>query len=103
MAIPAGVKAPTDRKKPAAQVDAEAVETVEVVWRDHTFTIDADPDDWPVEVMLAFEEGKAAVGVRGILGAKQWADLMKTKPRSRDLGDLFDAVAKAIGFEGAGE
>ena len=101
--VPAGAKAPADRKKPAAQLDAEGVETAEVVWRDHTFTVVADPDDWPVEASLAFEEGKATVGVRAMLGDKQWAELMRMKPRNRDLADLFNEIAKSLGLEGAGE
>ena len=99
----AAPRTPQDHKKSAAQIEAEGIATVEVEWRGHTFTVTADPDDWPVETMLAFEEGKAASGVRGMLGATQWAELMKSKPRTRDLSDLFSAIAAAMGLNTAGE
>jgi hypothetical protein len=36
--------------------------------------------------------------VRLILGPDQWAELMKDKPRNKDLGDLFETIAKALGL-----
>lgn len=92
------VAVPQDHKKSAAQIEAEGVKTVDVQWRGHTFTVPAEAEDWPVEVTLAFEEGKAASGVRGMLGTEQWAELMKTNPRNKDLGDLFTAIAKDLGL-----
>lgn len=92
-AIPKGATVPADHKKSAAQIEAEGIATAEVVWREHTFTVVADPDDWTVETTIAFEEGKAASGVRLILGPDQWAELLKDKPRNRDIGDLFEHIA----------
>ena len=101
--IPKGATVPTDHKKPAAQIEAEGGAATDVVWRGHTFTVDADPDNWAVETTLAFEEGKAASGIRSILGPKQWAEFMKSKPVNRDMGDLFNEIAKALGLETSGE
>ena len=101
--IPDGVKMPQDRKKSAAQIEAEKIETIEITWRDFTFTVDATAENWLVETTLAFEEGKAASGVRGILGAKQWAELMKSKPRNNDISDLFAVIANAMGLNTSGE
>ena len=102
--IPKGAAVPSDHLKSAAQIEAEGIATVDVVWREHTFTVTADPDDWTVETTLAFEEGKAASGVRLILGPDQWAELLKDKPRNKDLGDLFESIAKALGLgDHAGE
>ena len=103
VAVPKGATVPEDHKKSAAQIEAEGVETGEVVWRGHTFTAVKDADDWPVEVTLAFEEGKAASGVRLLLGKTQWAELMKDKPRNKDLGELFDHIAETFGLETSGE
>lgn len=101
--MPTAPKQPADHQKSAAQIEAEGVETGEVKWRAHTFTaLVKDPDDWPVEVTMAFEEGKAATGVRLMLGKEQWAELMKDKPRNRDLGELFDAIAETFGLETSG-
>lgn len=104
--IPRNAKRPQDHKAPkktAAQIEAEGIETVDIEWRDLTFTVPATPDDWPVVITLAFEEGKAATGVKGMLGREQWAELMKTKPRNRDLGELFDEIAAAVGLGDAGK
>ena len=102
-AVPRGATKPTDHLKSAAQLEAEGVGTTDVPWRAHTFTVPTDADDWTVETTLAFEEGKAASGVRLMLGDRQWAELIKDRPRNRDLADLFDTIAKALGLESAGE
>jgi len=100
--IPEGVKLPADHKSPA-QAEAEGATTVDVAWRGLTFAVASDPDDWDVATLLAFEEGKAASGVRSLLGKKQWAKLVQTKPKTRDLGDLFGTIATALGLDAAGE
>lgn len=100
--IPKGATVPDDHKKSAAQIEAEGIPTVDIVWRDHTFTVGSDPDDWEVETTLAFEEGKVITGVRALLGKEQWAEFLKTKPRNRDTGELFDVLAKELGLGDAG-
>lgn len=99
---PKGVKAPQDHKSPA-QRDAEGAEVVEIEHNGVTYTIPADADDWTVETTLAFEEGKAMSGIRGVLGPKQWATYLKSKPVNADARDLFDKIAEAVGMETAGE
>jgi hypothetical protein len=101
--VPKNVKQPQDHLKPAAQREAEAAEVVEVRWREQRFVVPADADDWPVPTVLAFEEGKAAIGVRGVLGPDQWDAFLSTNPRARDMGDLFDHIARALGLDDAGE
>jgi hypothetical protein len=102
--MPAAPRQPADHKKPAAQIEAEGIETGEVKWRGHTFTaLVKDPEDWPVELTLAFEEGKPASGIRLMLGKQQWDELMATRPRNRDLGDLFDVIAATFGLKTSGE
>lgn len=93
---------PMDHLKSAAQIEAEGIKTLDIEWREFTFTIAATAEDWEVETTLAFEEGKAATGVRLILGADQWAQLMKSKPKNRDLSELFDAIAQANGLRDSG-
>ena len=95
--IPKGATVPADHNKPSAYTEMELVD-IGVTWRGHLFVIAADPDNWSVETTLAFEEGKAATGVRSILGPKQWAEFMKSKPVNRDMGDLFNEIAKALGL-----
>lgn len=99
--IPEGAKTPQDRK-PAAQAEAEGDGTLTVEWEGHEFTIPASADDWSARTTLAFEEGKAVSGVRGILGTKQFASLMEGDPNNRQIGELYDLIAEVMGLD-AGE
>ena len=101
--IPPGARRPEDHHKSAAQLEAEGGEKITVPWRDFEFEVAADADDWDARTTLAFEQGKAVTGVQGILGPKQFAALMKTNPKNRDVGELFQTIAKAIGLEQPGE
>lgn len=104
--IPADVKQPQDRqpkRKSAAQLETEKIKAIEITWRDRTFTIAADMDDWPVEVTEAMEDGKAVAIVRGLLGPKQWLEFKATRPRNHDLNELSEVLAKALGFNDTGE
>jgi hypothetical protein len=93
---------PQDHKKPAAQTEAEGVDTVDLTWRHLTLTIPASVEEWDVEAVEAFEDGKAAPALRAILGPKQWAAFKAEKPKTRDMAEVSDAVAEAMGFEAAG-
>jgi hypothetical protein len=88
---------------PAAQAEAEGVTTIGVTWRDLTFTILTDADEWPVEATLALEEGHPTIAIRELLGKTQFAQFMATKPRNRDAGDLFSVIALTLGLGSAGE
>ena len=101
--VPPGAKRPDDRKKSAAEIEAQGGEKITVHWRDHEFEVAADADDWDARTTLAFEQGRAVTGVQGVLGPKQFGELMKTNPKNKDVGDLFATIAKAIGLETAGE
>jgi len=98
----AGRKQPQDHKKSAAQIEAEGDPTITIDWRDLQFTIPAELEDWPVEVTLAFEDGKATNAVRMLLGPQQWATLAATHPRNRDVNDLFQVIASQLGLVTAG-
>jgi hypothetical protein len=110
--------APTAKKKrkprPAA-VPPPAIEAVKaeatgdpvtaVTWRDQQFYVAATADDWPVDVLEAFESGKAATALAGVLGPAQW-ERFKTaspQPKVRDLTALMDSIASKLGFSRAGE
>lgn len=102
--IPEGATVPQDHKKPAAQIEAERTTTIPVIWRGQTFTLPASLDDCPVEVVEAYEAGKGARAVAAMLGAEQYADFKaKHKPTVRDLNELGDAIAAAMGLKSSGE
>lgn len=88
--------------KPAVQAEAEGDATAVVKWRGHEFTVALDADDWPVELLVAFEDGRVAAAVRAALGPAQWSTFMRTKPRTRDLSELYDALATALGLDDSG-
>jgi hypothetical protein len=96
--IPAGAKKPDDHKKSAAQIEAEGIAMLDVEWRGLTFTLPSDPDDWSVQAISAAEKGQSFTSLELILGPKQWADFMKTKPTRRDGLDLNAAFTKALGM-----
>lgn len=97
--IPAGATKPQDHKKSSAQIEAEGIETVTVTWRDQEFILPATIEDCPVEVAEAFEDGKGARAVAGILGADRYAAFKKkNKPTVRDLNDLARVIAEAMGM-----
>ena len=101
--IPKGATVPADHKKSAAQIEAEGVATIDVEWRGQTFTIAADPGDWKVTTSLAFEDGKAVTGVKGVLGDAQWASLLKAQdPSNKELGELFEVIGERMGLGPAG-
>lgn len=101
--IPASAKKPQDHKKSAAQIEAEKIETIEVTWRGHTFTVATDVEEWSVDLTEALEAGKAAAMLAGLLGPKQYQEFKSTRPKNRDLTDLSEVLAKALGFTSVGE
>ena len=74
-----------------------------VKWREHEFTVPRDYDDWPVELAEAFEDGRSIAIVRGALGEKQWRLVKSEEPKVRDIRDLADDIATALGFGSVGE
>ena len=72
-------------------------------WRGHTFTVPLHRDDWSVDMLESFEEGKAVGAVRGALGPAQWRVVKGMNLKVRDLNDLADKIAAALGFNDAGE
>lgn len=101
--IPPNAKKPQDHKKSAAQIEAEKIETVEITWRGHIFTVAINMEDWSVDLTEAVEEGKAAAMIRGILGPVQYQKFKSTNPKNRDLDELGGILAKALGFTTVGE
>lgn len=86
-----------------AENEAKDIETVSVPWRDLTFTIPADRDEWPFEAGMALEEGKYMVAVRELLPPDQFADFLRRRPSQRDGTDVITAMAEALGMRSAGE
>lgn len=86
----------------AAKAEAHD-QQVEVEFRGHTFTVSREYDDWTVDFLESLEEGKSVGIVRGALGPNQWRTVKSMELKVRDLNELADAIAKAMGFGGTGE
>lgn len=92
------------------RVEVEKPETIEVEWEGLTLTLPATAEDWSVDALEAFENGKAVAAIRGVFGTgaydKLRTDFEKTHGRDlkvRDLSGLLDVIAREYGFAGSGE
>jgi hypothetical protein len=68
-----------------------------------TYTVPADRETWPVDVLEALEDGKMVRAMRALLGEKQWSRYKRNNVTAGDLNRLYEAVGKACGFESMGE
>lgn len=78
-------------------------EPAAITWRGHEFTVPREYDDWPIELAEAFEDGRSIAIVRGALGEAQWRVVKSEAPKVRDIRDLADDIATALGFGSVGE
>ena len=92
-----------------AQAEAEGLATVDIDWDGVTVTIPASAEDIDLDVIEAFEAGKAVTAVRALVGAKQYDAARKAyekqngrRPRVGDLNSLMEQVAQTFGFDNLG-
>jgi hypothetical protein len=96
----------TDAKRKPEAVEAEATpdSTLSFKWDGHDYEVPGSLDDCDIEVIEAFEEGKAIGAVSGVLGSAQWRQLKaRSKPKVRDATALMEIIAELYGFSGSGE
>jgi hypothetical protein len=101
--IPATARRPRDRQKPAAQVEAEAVGTIEVQYDDITLTFPADMDEIDGDVLDALDDQKLSHVLRALLVNGEWERFKATRPKAKDYPRLFNLYAVQIGLNSAGE
>lgn len=101
---------PIELRPDAAQNEAEGVENVDLDWEGITITIPVSVDEWDIDTLEAFETGKAATGIRALIGSARYdavkAEFAKAHGRKfkvKDAASLMDAVAVACGFKSAGD
>lgn len=78
--------------------EANHVDTVEITWRDHTFTTPADINKLPMGVLNAFEHQRAYAAAAIILGPDQLATMEKAGATVEDLGGVMEQWAEAVGL-----
>jgi hypothetical protein len=86
-----------------ARKSEAAGEKATIEWREHTFEVDREFDDWSLALVEALEEGQFVAIVREALGPDQWAVVRAEAVKVRDLNGLADDIAVALGFKSAGE
>ena len=77
--------------------------TAEVTFRGRTFTVPREFDEMSVDLVESVEEGKAVGIARGALGPDQWRDVRAMNLTMRELSELTDKIAVAMGFADEGE
>ena len=85
------------------KAEANNESTAELEFRGHTFTVSRNYDDFTVDFVEALEEGKTVGIVRGALGPAQWRVVKGMNLKIRDLSELADKIATAMGFGSVGE
>lgn len=65
-------------------------------------TIPADPEDWPIQATLAFEDGKILNAIRALLSPREFNKVLAKKYRNKDFGKLYERLAVAGGFDTSG-
>lgn len=99
---PLGAKRPQDRKRSAAQREAEADETVTVEYEGYEFDIPADQDDWPILALQAFTKNLNIDGIEHLLGPRQWAVFVTNFTKMRDFNAFAEVVSAEFGFGSSG-
>jgi hypothetical protein len=80
------------------ELEASDAETVEVTYKDQTYTFPSSLDDADGDVIDAMDDRKLSHALRGLMAEADWERFKKTKPKVSDYGGLFDAFARAIGL-----
>jgi hypothetical protein len=83
--------------------DEATTGTASFKFRGEKFTITTDQAEWSTDFLEALEEERAVGIVKGALGPQQWSRAYPLVPKVKDLRELADAVAKALGFDKSGE
>lgn len=94
---------PHPNAKSPAQIEADGDETVIITYGDQKYVFPASLEDASGDVIDAVDDQKLSYALRGLMSAEEWKRFKATKPKVRDYAGLFDAYAKEIGLETAGE
>ncbi len=111
--IPANAPRPQDHKPKASEEpeddypnavmdEATGILMVTIHHDGMELTIPADPEDWPIQATLAFEDGKILNAIRALLSPREFNKVLAKNYRNKDFGKLYERLAKAGGFDNAG-
>jgi len=110
--IPDHAPRPQDRKAKASEPEEEYPNAVMdeatgilMVTIHHDgleLSIPADPEDWPIQATLAFEDQKILNAIRALLSPREFNKVLAKNYRNKEFGKLYERLAKAGGFDNAG-
>lgn len=92
---------PARKTVPSAKIEAatsDDVEPIAFTWRGVEFHV-LPSDEWSVDVLEAWEDGKAVGTIRGILG-DEYETFHALNPKTRDLAEFTEALWAAVGGKG---
>lgn len=72
---------------------------ITLTFKGKSYTV-APPEEWDIDTLEKFEDGKVIGATRAVLGERQWAAFKSTSNKIGDVGELMDAIAKATGVQG---
>lgn len=64
------------------------------------FTVPADPQDWPGQVLYALENRQAMTAIEGLIGPNRWRSVRLW--RTREINRLMETIAERGGFRTTG-
>jgi hypothetical protein len=82
--------------------DDPGYDTVDVEYDGETYTIPADPLDWPFEAQEALDGRQATKLLRALLGPDQYQTFQSKGYRTRHFNDFSNLIAEAGGFKKSG-
>ncbi len=87
--------------------EANGITVVAVPYDGETYWVPSDPAEWDARATRAFEDGKALTALEYILepdedGKSGYQLLTGKRYRMRQINELFEKIAKAGGFDSAG-
>lgn len=73
--------------------------TLAVEFRGLKLSIPASMEEWPIEVMEAFEQEQYVATCRELLGPAQWAAIKTLRLKVKDLHELVEACFSGVGVD----
>lgn len=93
---------PTPKKAPA-ELEATGVETIPITlsFDDivEDFDLPATPDAWPFAVTIAYEDGKAGLFLKTLMGDEQFGRFMAAEPTVGKVNEFVSAYMEALGLK----
>lgn len=88
----------TATNKAALEAEAKSEEVAEFEYDGKKYKVDKNSENWSLDTMLAFEQGKSIGVVQAMLGPDQWTKFMSTKPTNKKFADFSERLFEVLGI-----